>query len=142
MDERETIISILESLAPAQVDYVFDADLDELTVLFFGPVREAYVAPASELLSLLRDVTTDKVVGAVFSQFLHRVVEEVPELRDVIPSAMVITDDFAGPLDEILALDPVPSRGVEDLVSGAKAARHQDDAAHLRDVVKGVQAFG
>ncbi len=143
MGQGNLVIPPPESIDCDKVDFVVAVDLDELTVLFYGPDREAYVHPVGEVLSYLIDVETEEVVGVRFSQFSRQVLGQVPEMRDVIFDASFIMNDFVGSLEDLVGHDPTWGVRIGDIF---EAARHawdsHEDRGHLRDVMKGIQAFG
>ncbi|MDQ3657872.1 MAG: hypothetical protein M3457_22705 [Chloroflexota bacterium] len=92
----------LESLDRNHIEVFYDADLDEMSILFYGREQPNYVDPVNDVLAALRDTGSDVVVGVVFSRFLKQVILDVPESRIFFDDATILTGDHA--------LDP-PSNG-------------------------------
>jgi hypothetical protein len=106
MDEREFVIPPFESLDPHIMQVFLDLDLDEISVLYYGRERPAYVHPVNDVFSYLLDMDTDEVVGLSLSQFLKRVIWEHPEMAEMIPLSTVLIGDFAGSFNRAM-----PQRG-------------------------------
>ena len=143
MDTAIPLMPSVENLDRSNVRFVYDVDLDEFTILFYGPDREAYAEPGPHLLSYLRDVETDEVVGVVFSQFIRKVLGEVPALRDLLFDADIIIDDFVGSLDSLFGDDPALGSRLSGVFHAARHARdHHGDGGQMHDVARGIKAFG
>jgi len=85
----------LDSLDRRDIDVFYDADLDELSILFYGRTQPSYVDPVNDLLAVLRDIESETVVGVVFSRFLKRVILDLPESRVFFDDATILTGDHA-----------------------------------------------
>lgn len=85
----------LESLDRHRIEVFHDADLDEMSILFYGREQPNYVDPINNVLAALRDVGSDIVVGVVFSRFLKQVILDVPESRIFFADATILTGDHA-----------------------------------------------
>lgn len=90
---RTLDLPALDRLDEHQIETFYDADLDELTVHFYGRNMQHYVDPVNDVLSTLKDPVTDKVVGVVFSQFLKVVIQDLPESRIFFDDATILTGD-------------------------------------------------
>ncbi|MBA2469029.1 MAG: hypothetical protein H0V37_06450, partial [Chloroflexia bacterium] len=97
----------LENLDRHRIEAFYDADLDELSILFYGRERPNYVDPVNDVLAALRDIESDAVVGVVFSRFLKQVILDLPESRVFFDDATILTGDHA--LDRSSNLLPHPS---------------------------------
>jgi len=85
----------LESLDRQRIEVFYDADLDELSILFYGRKYPNYVDPINDVLAALRDTESDTVVGVVFSRFLKQVIRDVPESRVFLADATILSGDHA-----------------------------------------------
>lgn len=85
----------LESLDPHRIEVFYDADLDEMSILFYGRDKPHYVDPVNDVLSALRDIASDATVGVVFSRFLKQVILDLPESRIFFDDATILTGDHA-----------------------------------------------
>lgn len=150
MDQGEHVIPSFDELNQSlltidrsEAEFVFDVDLDELTVLFYGPDRPAFVHPENELLSFLLDVDTYEVVGLVFSQFTRDVVRRIPETADMVPRALVIKDDLLGGIEDFFGDDPTLGGRIGE-TAGAVGEHWESrsDAQSVRDVIRGIRGFG
>lgn len=90
---RTLDLPALDSLDERRIETFYDADLDELTVHFYGRDMRHYVDPVNDVLSTLNDPVTGKVVGVVFSRFLKVVIQDLPESRIFFDDATILTGD-------------------------------------------------
>lgn len=90
---RAIALPALDSLDEHRIETFYDADLDELTVHFYGRHMPHYVDPVNDVLSTLNDPATDNVVGVVFSRFLRVVIHDLPESRIFFADATILTGD-------------------------------------------------
>lgn len=97
------------TLDARRMEFVFDADLDELTILYYGKERRHSVHPMSALTSVLIDPFTGETVGAMYSQFLKTIVRDDPRTAMVLMFAAILAH---GHLTEPIAqgLDRIPER--------------------------------
>ena len=87
------ILPPLESLDEHHIETFYDADLDELSIHFYGRDIPHYVDPVNDVLSTLNDLETDKIVGVVFSRFLKLVIQHLPESRIFFDDATILTGE-------------------------------------------------
>jgi len=80
----------LTKLDARKMAVVFDADLDELTVLFYGKERRHSVHPVTPLGSALIDPVTGEEVGVLYSQFLETIVRGDPRAAMILMFAAVL----------------------------------------------------
>lgn len=85
-----------ESLDSENVDIIFDLDLDELIVHYYGRSRRHTVHPTTEFTSALIDPVTGELVGIMFNQFLRKVAPGNPNLLGVLRFATVLSGDTIG----------------------------------------------
>jgi hypothetical protein len=109
----------LESLDRHRIEVFYDADLDEMSILFYGREHPNYVDPINDVLAALRDTGSDMVVGVVFSRFLKRVILDMPESRIFFDDATILTGDHT--LDPASNLPAHPSLATR-LSSATRAA--------------------
>lgn len=97
------------TLDARKMEFVFDAELDELTILYYGKERRHSVHPMSELTSVLIDPFTGETVGGMYSQFLKTIVPGDPRIAVVLGFAAILAH---GHLTEPIAqeLDQTPER--------------------------------
>ena len=109
----------LDTLDPHLIEVFYDADLDEMSILFYGRNRPNYVDPINDVLSALRDTESESVVGVVFNRFLKQVILDMPESRVFFDDATILTGDHAlGSSSNVLVHPSLAMR----LLSASRAA--------------------
>ncbi len=83
----------LDSLDEHRIETFYDADLDELSIYFYGRDTPHAVDPVNDVLSTLNDLETDKIVGVVFNRFLKLVIQDLPESRIFLDDATILTGE-------------------------------------------------
>lgn len=83
---------VFEALDPHKVEFVYNADLDELVVLYYGRDRRYSTHPASEHASDLIDPMTGEAVGMMFHSFMMAVKHSPPVIA-VLAFATILGDD-------------------------------------------------
>lgn len=74
-------------------EVLLDIDLDQLTVLFYGPERRYSVRPRNPVLSVLEDAKSGDVVGIAFDRFAKQVLIEHPQMILMAMAATVLAGD-------------------------------------------------
>jgi hypothetical protein len=107
-------------LDPSKVVLVFDHDLDELTIMFYGKERRHSVHPVAPLSSALIDPMTGETLGIVYSQFLQTFVPRDPKIAVVLMFAEVLSGgEASGPVIEHLGDEPERTEGFRKRLKGA-----------------------
>lgn len=101
------------TLDARKMEFVFDADLDELTILYYGKERRHTVHPMMELTSVLIDPFTGEAVGAMYSHFLKTIVPGDPRTATVLMFAAILAGGQATePIVEELEEKPEHREGI------------------------------
>lgn len=79
------------TLDTSKMAFVFDPDLDELTVLYYGKERRHTVHPVTPLSSALIDPVTGEAVGIMYGQFLRTYVSRDPKIALVLMFAAILS---------------------------------------------------
>jgi len=90
---HKIILPPLDSLDEHRIETFYDADLDELSIHFYGRDTPHSVDPVNDVLSTMNDLETDKIVGVVFSRFLRIVIQDLPESRIFFDHATILTGE-------------------------------------------------
>lgn len=93
------------SLDPRKVEFLYDVDLDEFVLLYYGRNRRHTVHPVSETQSALIDPVSGEMVGVMYSQFMKTVVPSDPRIIGVLLVASVLAGDHISK-PAIEALEP------------------------------------
>ena len=115
----------LESLDRHRIEAFYDADLDELSILFYGRDRPNYVDPVNDVLATLHDIESDAVVGVVFSRLLKQVILDLPESRVFFDDATILTGDHALDPASNLPVHPSLARRLQSASRAALRAMKQ-----------------
>lgn len=88
---HKVMLPSLDSLDEQTIETFYDADLNEMSIHFYGRDRPHDVDPVNDVLSTLNDLETGEIVGVVFSRFLKLVIQELPESRIFFDDAAILT---------------------------------------------------
>lgn len=83
----------LDSLNEHTIETFYDADLDEMSIHFYGRDIPHYIDPVNDVLSTLNDLETDKIVGVVLNRFFKKVIQDLPEIRIFFDDAVILTGE-------------------------------------------------
>lgn len=121
----------LDSLDPHTIDVFYDADLDEMSIHFYGRDTPHYVDHINDVLSALRDIESEAVVGVVFNRFLKQVILDLPESRIFFDDATILTGERALYPPSFPAAHPSFGRRLSSATRAALRAMKQSWASGL-----------
>jgi len=116
-------------LDASKLAFVFDADMDELTILYYGKERRHAVHPISPIRSALIDPVTGEEVGVLYSQFLETIVRGDPRTAMILMFAAVLVGGQARePMIDAAAVEAEHHAGFwKRLVRASAILRGTDD---------------
>ncbi len=117
-----------KTLDPRQMAFIYDADMDELTILFYGKDRRHSVHPVTDVGSALIDSTTGDVVGVTYSRFFKALIPRDPKLATVLLFTEAIpagdTEESPEAIPSLPGEEQRPRSGIwERLVAAYRAFR-------------------
>lgn len=137
----------LENMDLGQLQIIFDVDLDELTILFYGIDVPHSVHPLDGNLSdfgLLLELDTHRVVGVVSELFTERVVTTYPKLGLLLGIATIIDDDIVFESPSSDQLSPPRRGGVPSMQAALRALADRPvltDRLNIRELLQNIPAF-
>ena len=105
-DQHAIELPALDGLDLRKLDVFYHADLDELSIHFYGRETTHYVDHVNDVLSVLRDVESDTVVGVVFNRYVKQVILDLPESWLFFDDATILTGERAVNPDSAYATRP------------------------------------